>query len=56
MLSITGYQGKTRDTRKIPVKRPEHKTPEKKEFSFITNETINGDNLFREELAASSKV
>lgn len=28
---------------------------EKKEFSFITNETINGDNLFREELAASSK-
>lgn len=28
---------------------------EKKEFSFITKETMEGDNLFREELAASSK-
>ena len=57
MLSITGYQG---NTCKLTPERFQlndlvSQATEKKELSFIANETIRGDNLFREELAAPSK-
>ena len=57
MLGITGYQGNTckLTPERFQLKDLVAQAMEKKELSFIANETIKGDNLFGEELAASSK-